>query len=234
MQYIHEDLSRYRKNDVNKKIDIIGTRPVDVMITGATGAGKSTTLNALIQRTAAKIGEGADPQTKDIKSYELNEFVRLWDTPGLGDGISEDKAHIKKITSLLRRSYCTSNGNKYGFIDMVLVIADGSVRDMGTLFNLIDTIKPYISPTRILVAVNQADFAIKGGSHWDEKRALPDEYLKNFFNERAFSIKRRIEESCGINVPMLICYSAMYGYNIKSLLDILIDRIPSSRRDSVQ
>lgn len=234
MQYVHEDLSQYIKNDVNKKIDIIGTRPVDVMITGATGAGKSTTLNALIQRTAAKIGEGADPQTKDIKSYELNEFVRLWDTPGLGDGISEDKSHIQKITALLKKSYYTSNGNKYGFIDMVLIVADGSVRDMGTLLDLINTIKPYISPRRILVAVNQADFAVKGGSHWDEKNALPDEYLKNFLIDKAFSVKRRIEESCGINVSMPVCYSAMYGYNVRGLLDILIDGIPSSRRDSVQ
>ncbi len=131
MQYALENLSQYRKNDIDKKIDIIGTRPVDVMITGATGAGKSTTLNALVQRTAAKIGERTDPQTKDITSYELNEFVRLWDTPGLGDGISEDKAHIQKITALLRKSYRTSNGNKYGFIDMVLVIADGSCTRYG-------------------------------------------------------------------------------------------------------
>ncbi len=105
---------------------------------------------------------------------------------------------------------------------------------MGTLLNLIDAIKSYISPTRILVAINQADFAVKSGSHWDEKCALPDEYLKNFLSEKAFSVKRRIEESCGIKVPMPVCYSAMYGYNVRGLLDILIDRIPSSRRDSVQ
>ena len=234
MRYAHENLSKYRKKDIDRKIGVLGIRPIDVMIIGATGAGKSTTLNALVQYTAAKIGEGTDPETKNITFYELNEFVRLWDTPGLGDGISEDKAHIQKITELMKKNYKASNGCKYGYIDIVLIVADGSVRDMGTLITLVNIVKPYISPKRILVAVNQADIAMKNISHWDDKNALPDEKLKIFLDERAKSVKQRIQESCKLDVPTPVCYSARYGYNVKELLDILIDSMPASRRVAVK
>ena len=37
----------YRKNDIEKKLEKARFRPLDVMVTGVTGAGKSTTLNTI-------------------------------------------------------------------------------------------------------------------------------------------------------------------------------------------
>ncbi|WVU42142.1 hypothetical protein V3433_12050 [Fusobacterium polymorphum] len=40
----------YRTTDINNNLNRIGIRPLDVMVTGVTGAGKSTTLNAFFKR----------------------------------------------------------------------------------------------------------------------------------------------------------------------------------------
>lgn len=37
--------STYRTDDIGANLDKMQVRPLDVMVTGATGAGKSTTLN---------------------------------------------------------------------------------------------------------------------------------------------------------------------------------------------
>lgn len=47
--------------------------PLDVIITGVTRAGKSTTLNAFFQKTVAKVGDGVDPETMELDSYMLDE-----------------------------------------------------------------------------------------------------------------------------------------------------------------
>ena len=40
----------YRKNDIEKKLEKARFRPLDVMVTGVTGAGKSTTLNTILKK----------------------------------------------------------------------------------------------------------------------------------------------------------------------------------------
>ena len=92
------------------------------MLVGATGCGKSSTINALFavgeqdekvseddeeeldESTlapknkyveVAKVGSKADPETKDIEKYRIGNLV-LWDTPGLGDG-TEMYTVIKRV-----------------------------------------------------------------------------------------------------------------------------------------
>lgn len=89
------NFSTYRKSDIDKNLDKIQIYPLDVMVTGVTGAGKSTTLNAFFQKTVAKVGDGVDPETMELDSYMLNDLFRVWDTPGLGDGVEIDLIHKK-------------------------------------------------------------------------------------------------------------------------------------------
>ncbi|NET42878.1 GTPase [Okeania sp. SIO2B3] len=53
----------------------------NILITGMTGVGKSTLINAVFKDKLAETGVG-EPVTKDIKSYEIpaNNF-RIYDTP---------------------------------------------------------------------------------------------------------------------------------------------------------
>lgn len=223
------DFKNYRIDDIQRKIDCIGVQPLDVMVTGVTGAGKSTTLNTFFQKYVAKVGDGVDPETMELDAYSLNDYLRLWDTPGLGDGVDKDEIHKKKITELLNKTY-TSDGREYGFIDMVLVIIEGANRDMGTTYKILnDVIVPNISKYRILVLINQADMAMKG-RHWDYKLNKPDKVLLEFLDKQVSSIKERVKEATGVQILKPVYYSAEYGYNVEKVFDFIIENMPIDRR----
>lgn len=223
------NFSTYRTDDFDNNLRKMQIRPLDVMVTGVTGAGKSTTLNAFFQKTVAKVGDGVDPETMELDSYKLNNFLRVWDTPGLGDGVEIDKIHKKKMVDLLYKTY-TSDGAIYGFIDMVLVIIEGANRDMGTTYTLLnEVVVPNIQKDRIFVVINQADIAMKG-RHWNYSTSTPDVQLLRFLDEQAYSIQNRVKEATGVSIMKPIYYSAEYGWNVQKVFDFIIDNMPTQRR----
>ena len=219
----------YRTEDMQENLARLKVRPLDVMVTGVTGAGKSTTLNAFFQHTVAKVGDGVDPETMELDAYALNDYFRLWDTPGLGDGVHIDSIHKRKMIDLLYKTYTLDN-NTYGFIDMVLVIIEGINRDMGTTYTLLnEVIVPNIQRDRILVIINQADAALKG-RHWNRISNVPDASLVSFLEEQACSIQKRVREATGICILKPVYYSAEYGWNVQAVFDFIIDHMPKERR----
>ena len=218
----------YRYSELSQKSAKVGII-FDVMVTGVTGAGKSTTLNTLFQKEVSKVGRGVEPETMTIDSYTLNNAFRLWDTPGLGDGKQKDKEHSKKLIDLLYKDY----GENNGFIDLVLIIIEGSNRDMGTTYKLLnEIIVPNFQKDRILVAINQADVAMKG-RYWDYKNNRPEPKLLEFLENQVDSIQRRVKEATGVKIIRPIYYSAEYSYNMDKLLDLIIDNIPKKKRELV-
>lgn len=223
------DYSEYRFGDIQRNLRRARFSPLDVMVTGVTGAGKSTTLNTFFRRIVAPVGYGADPETMEVSNVLLNDCFRLWDTPGLGDGVERDKVHKRKIAELLRRSW-QADGFTYGFIDMAVVIIDGRSRDLGTTYDLLNTtIVPNIQKDRIFVAINQAD-AAKSGRHWDPVTRQPDDVLLRFLRDQAAEIQQRVQEATGVDIYLPVCYSAEYDYNVDKLLDFIIDHMPRERR----
>ncbi|MCL1994570.1 MAG: 50S ribosome-binding GTPase [Defluviitaleaceae bacterium] len=182
----------------------------NVIITGVTGAGKSSTINALLKREDAKVGVGVNPETKGAHSYLMDEHsITLWDTPGLGDGVEQDKENIRQILDSLTRD-C-----------LVVVVIDGYNKDMGMTYVLLDEIKHTVKPHQISIVINQADVAMKG-ENWDMENKRPNKELLKFLEEQALSIQRRIFETSKLEVALPIFYSAMYGYNVDKLLDNII------------
>lgn len=228
---ITDDAKRGLMSDLLKASE----NKANILITGATGCGKSSTINALFGIEKAEVGTGVDPQTMSIAKYDYNGLT-LWDSPGLGDGPEADKRHAEGIIKKLTER--DADGNL--LIDVVLVILDGSSRDLGTSFELIEkVIAPCIGKNdkRLLVAINQADIAMKG-KHWDAENHRPDETLQNFLKEKEKSVHERILNGCGISVDP-ISYSAGYkeegcpqepSYNLAKLLYYIIDSIPEEKR----
>lgn len=223
------------KNMMLRNIAKLKDQKINIMITGSTGCGKSSTINALFDINIAKVGQGVDPETQYIAEYELDNLV-LWDSPGLGDGKEQDIAHSKAIISKLNE--LDSDGKP--LIDLILVILDASIRDYGTSFELInEVIIPAVgerAKDRVLVALNQADIAMKGRG-WNHIENKPEPELEKFLNEKVVSVKRRIKESTGVDIEPIF-YSAGYKdgdakqnpYNLSKLLYFIVSHTPSEKR----
>lgn len=257
--------SEEEKKELLKRLRNFCNTETNIMLVGATGCGKSSTINALFsvgvetKKTAAddediddeekvskkcyvevaKVGSKTDPETKDIERYRIGNLV-LWDTPGLGDGTELDEHHKEVITELLREEH--EDGN--ALIDLVLVILDGSTRDLGTSYKILnDVIIPELKEdtNRILIALNQADIAMKTGRHWDYEKNEPDETLTAFLNEKVESIRKRIKEDSNLDVePVYYCagYEEESGdvvrpYNLSKLLYYMMNSLPAQKRVAI-
>jgi len=211
------------------------TQEVNLMITGATGCGKSSTINAMFNTDIAKVGVGVEPETMDIQKYELDNLI-LWDSPGLGDGKEKDIIHSKGIIKKLNE--LDEKGEP--LIDLVLVIIDGGSRDLGTSYELINqVIIPNLEgdiKNRILIAINQADVAMKG-RYWDYSNNKPEDKLIDFLEEKVDSVKSRVKEATNIEVDP-IYYSAGYKdgdeeqkpWNLSKLLCFIVKNTPEEKR----
>lgn len=230
------NFSEEMKNRILKNIMQLKEQKVNIMVTGATGCGKSSTINAMFDTEVAKVGVGVDPETMEIEKYELDNLI-LWDTPGLGDGKEADNRHARNIIDKLAET--DENGN--ALIDLVLVILDGGSRDLGTSYELINNvIIPNLGEDkerRILVAINQADMAMKG-RNWDHDKNEPNEQLVKFLEEKVCSVRDRIYEATGVKVePIYYCagYKDEGGeqeapYNLSKLLYYIVKATPSTKR----
>ena len=231
---MNANISENDKNKMLKNVMRLKNQKMNIMITGATGCGKSSTINAMFNTEVAKVG--VDPETMEIRKYELDNLV-LWDTPGLGDGKEADNRHAKNIIDKLLE--VDENGN--ALIDLVLVILDGGSRDLGTSYQLINNvIIPNLGKgkeNRILVAINQADTAMKG-YNWDRDKNEPNQKLVKFLEEKVRSVRDRVYEATGVTIEP-IYYSTGYKdeereqsrpYNLSKLLYYIVKATPSEKR----
>jgi predicted GTPase len=175
----------------------------------------------------------------EIGRYDYDN-VTLYDSPGFGDTKEKDKLHAEKVTKTLKKK------NKDGsqLIDFVLVIVDGSSKDLGTSFDVINkVILPNIGldKDRILVAINQADMAMKG-TYWNPATNRPEPELEAFLDMKIASVKTRIEEATGVVIEP-IYYAAGYtdpksgkqnpSYNLSKLLLYILKAVKEEKRMAI-
>lgn len=233
---MNSELSDAEKATKLSRLLQIRSKQVNIMLVGATGSGKSSTVNAMFNMNVAKVGVGVNPETTCISKFELDNLT-IWDTPGLGDGVERDKQITREIIEKLN----AIGEDDKPVIDLVVVIMDSSSKDLGTSYDLINNVLiPCLgeeAEKRILVGLNQADVAMKG-NHWDKAENKPDEVLNDFLNKKAESVRIRIKEGTGLDlVP--VCYCAGYTengeeqckpYNLTKLLHYIIQTIPREKR----
>lgn len=230
-----KDCSEEEKEKKLKRLNKLRKQQINIMLVGSTGSGKSSTVNALFDMRVAKIGEGADPETKKIAEFKLDNMT-VWDTPGLGDGVEKDQEIADKI--LLKLQEKNDEGKQ--LIDLVVIIMDASTKDLGTYYTIInDVLIPEFgeyAKKKIIFALNQSDIAMKG-NHWNEEENKPDEVLSAFLKKKAASVQARIRENTGLEIKP-VCYCAGYSeggnqrkpYNLTKLLYAIIKAVPKAKR----
>lgn len=230
----NSEISESDKAILLKNLASLKDEKVHVLITGATGCGKSSTINALFGEEKAKIGQGSNPETMHIARYDFKNVI-LFDSPGLGDGKDADIRHAKGIMDKLLET--KPDGSL--LIDLVLVVLEGSTRDLGTSYQLItEVIIPHLGDdhSRLLVAINQADVAMKG-RYWDLEKNIPEPELISFLDEKVESTRKRIKEATGVNVEP-IYYAAgykdgkkpQYPWNLSKLMAHILQHTKPEKR----
>jgi len=74
-----------------------------ILIVGACGCGKSSTINAVFDKDVAVVGYDVDPQTRSISVFKEDNLF-LHDTPGLGETLKKTKSIGKKSSRSYKRS----------------------------------------------------------------------------------------------------------------------------------
>jgi GTPase SAR1 family protein len=97
--------NRLLRNSQKRTIISAITKTFSILIVGRTGTGKSSTINSLLGRDVAPVGEVV-PVTSKVESFDctINDAtVCLYDTPGLCDSadMSNDDAYIAAIKEVL-------------------------------------------------------------------------------------------------------------------------------------
>lgn len=221
----HSNIDEESKNQLLANLVKFTSNELHILIVGGCGCGKSSTINALFNMEVAQVGYGVDAETQYVSAYKLDNLY-LHDTPGLGESTKMDQIHIEQIKTALQE--VDSNGN--AIIDVVLVIIDGSHRDMKSSFELInEVIIPNLQhKNRILIGINRCDLALNGQG-WIEKYNYPNEELLQRLKEKSESVRRRIKEDTGVDVEPVF-YSALHKYNISKLLSYLVKSAPTKKR----
>ncbi|MBT0883539.1 GTPase [Campylobacter sp. 2018MI13] len=236
------DLDEEDKTKLKLNIKKLANTKLNILITGGTGVGKSSTINSLFnmgdeyKQEFSEIGTTSKPQTMEIKKYEIGRNLVLWDSPGLGDGI-KDSEHIAKINKKLHEK--DSKGN--ALIDLVLVIVDAKTRDLGTTYHLItNVIIPALGENakdRILIALNKCDQALEGDFWVKGDSPYPEEELIKYLDESVKIISDRIYETTSVRIEPIYYSSGKSRngiqenpYNLGKLLDFIIDYTPSKKR----
>lgn len=213
------------------KAENIHYSPVDLLVIGATGSGKSSTINILTGRSDAIVGDTADPQTITISNYNIGDQFRIWDTPGLGDSTINDNKYLNDIRQKIYEK-CTIGSSKRPIylIDVILLVINGSSRDFESTYKVLSIIDQSVSSERILIGINFADLEMSG-LHWDSNDNSPDPKLQDFIYSKEESTRQRIHDNCGLFIKNIITYSALYKYNITALECKIINMLPNNPRE---
>ncbi len=240
-------LNQTKREMVMKELgNAFHNRTIHILIIGATGSGKTSTIRAMFDenkmsaedRAKLKIGVSANPETMGIQSYKIGGGIVLWDSPGLGDG-EKDKQHIAKIKSLIQ----THTKNE-GLIDLALIVLNGAdLRDLSAAYNLIDIVLSELGgdTNRIVVAINKCDRASDNPAHsFDYANNALSKELEAELEEKVEQIKQRFAENKGVRLDNVLYYSAGHydektqrqakPYNIDKLNFFLVGATPEKKR----
>lgn len=212
--------------------------PLNILLMGGTGVGKSSTINAIYGANRVEVGTGAGPQTQEIEQCQISKNITLYDSPGLSEGSEKDKQHMEKIHKLLTDT--DENGNAK--IDLALVIIDATVKGLGQEYETIKyLLKTLGDSKRILIGLNKCDCAVSE-RYFDRENNKLGKEQEQFLEDKVADLQERIKTDTGLSLGKdeIVYYSAGFydkntqtqdnPYNIVQLEKMILSKIPKQKR----
>ncbi|STP08676.1 GTPase family protein [Helicobacter cinaedi] len=212
--------------------------PLNILLIGGTGVGKSSTINAIYGANKVKVGSNPNPQTQEIEQCQISKNITLYDSPGLGEGSEKDKQHMEKIHKLLT----DTDGNGNAKIDLALVITDATVKGLGQEYETIKyLLKTLGDSKRILIGLNKCDCAVSE-RYFDRENNKLGKEQEQFLQDKVADLQKRIKTDTGLSLRKddIVYYSAGFydestrtqdkPYNIVQLEKMILSKIPKQKR----
>lgn len=210
-----------QEGDIQKVISIINAAltdiekaPLNIAVTGETGAGKSTFINALrgIGHEESESAEsGAVETTMDRKKYTHPKFpnVTIWDLPGVGTTNFKPEEYLKKM--------------KFQEYDFFLIISSARFRNNEA--QLAEAIKKMKKKFYFVRTKIDSDL-------WNEKKAKPSSYNREKILEviRSDCVKNLQNANAASTRVFLVSSFEVAQFDFPSLESTLLEELPAHKR----
>ena len=100
LQFLLQDCSVNIREQLEQWLG--SSEELSIFISGRTGGGKSSLVNAFLGAKLAEEGAEPDPTTATVASYERlvsGVRVKVWDSPGLQDGTQNEERYLNDIAT---------------------------------------------------------------------------------------------------------------------------------------
>lgn len=172
---------------------------IKILVTGKTGTGKSSLVNAILGSDIAPVGKGLDPETSKVSSFENvieGTTVIIWDSPGLQDGLKKEVSYLNNIETECKDKidlfiYCVSMTNSR--------FMTGS-RDIESMCKLTDALGKEIWNNAIFVLTCANKFITSTKSTLQNKD--DKEVIKKKFDDRFTMWKVQVKEILRKNLKL--------------------------------